>query len=169
VKTSIDLRTALVVSSARVKKAPMTADQKPGTILLVDDERHIRNVVRAALEADGYYVLEAADGEEGMKVAEACEVTIHLLLTDIVMPKKTGQQLAEYLEPLCPGIKVVYMTGHAQDVHLRRHVVEKGYTLIEKPFMPSMVARKVGEILAVQKKPNRKEERPLYRTVARRS
>ncbi len=86
------------------------------TILVVDDEFEVRSLARDILESNGFTVLEAASGEEALRLAEAHPHPIHLLLTDIVMPGINGGQLAERMRVFRRETKVVYMSGHTTEV-----------------------------------------------------
>ena len=103
-------------------------------ILVVDDERLVRWSLRQKCEEWGYHVLEAADTQNAIEVAEAFSETIHLLLTDVIMPYASGRLLAERLAILRPEIKVVFMTGYTDDVVIHNKLLENGVYLLRKPF-----------------------------------
>lgn len=121
----------------------------PGTetVLLVEDEGMLRELAREVLEASGYRVLEAAGGEEALRVAGAHDGTIHLLLTDVVMPEINGRVVAERLAPLRPAMRVLYTSGYTDDAVFQRGVLPEGTAFIQKPFTPEALTRKVREIL----------------------
>ncbi len=117
------------------------------TILLVEDEARVRKLVRDLLRGRGYTVLEAGDGAEALRVAAAHPATIHLLVTDVVMPRLSGRALAEHLTALRPSLKVLYLSGYTDDAILR-HGVQEGAALLAKPFTPEALVRRVREALA---------------------
>jgi signal transduction histidine kinase/ActR/RegA family two-component response regulator len=124
----------------------------PGTetVLLVEDEAMLRALSREVLEGSGYRVLEAAGGEEALRVAAAHEGTIHLLLTDVVMPGLNGRMVAERLAPSRPAMKVLYTSGYTDDAVFQRGVLPEGTAFIQKPFKTEDLTRKVREILDAQ-------------------
>jgi CheY-like chemotaxis protein len=117
------------------------------TILLVEDEPGVRNLVRDTLKEDGYIVLEAANSAEALLLSGQHTGPIHLLLTDVVMPGLSGRQLAERLLPLRPELKVLYMSGYTDDAIVRHGVLEPGVAFLHKPFAPQMLTHKVREVL----------------------
>jgi len=115
-------------------------------ILLVEDEDAVRDLVRRILKARGYAVVEARNGREGLKVCESHPGGIDLLVTDVVMPELGGRELAEAAVKLRPGLKVVLMSGHTQDVILKEGV-QQGAAFLHKPFTPMQLAQKVRDAL----------------------
>ena len=115
-------------------------------ILLVEDEDAVRKLARMILETSGYKVLDARDGQEGLALCEAHEGPIDLLVSDVVMPELGGRELAESALKLRPGLKVLFMSGHTQDVVLKEGV-QKGTAFLQKPFTPVALAQKVRETL----------------------
>jgi len=115
-------------------------------VLLVEDDGAVRAMARQALLAFGYRVLEAGDGREALRVEQDHPGQIHLLLTDVVMPRMTGRQLAERVTRLRPEVRVVYMSGYTNDAVLLRGVSpETGF--VHKPFTPMALARAVRHAL----------------------
>jgi two-component system CheB/CheR fusion protein len=119
------------------------------TVLLVEDEDAVRVLARTILEKSGYVVLAARNGREGLAVCEAHPGPIDLLVTDVVMPEVGGRELAEGTLRLRPSMKVMFMSGHMQDVVLREGV-QKGTAFLQKPFTPAGLARAVREALDVK-------------------
>jgi len=122
-------------------------EARPGseTILLVEDEDVVRELTRRVLERQGYTVLACADGEEAIHLAERDDRTIHLLLTDVVMPGLRGYEVARKVAASRPAIKILYMSGYAEEALVGRPLLESA--LIEKPFAVDALARRVRETL----------------------
>jgi CheY-like chemotaxis protein len=117
------------------------------TILLAEDEPAVRGLVGETLRQLGYAVLEASDGYEALKIFEEHKTGIHLLLTDVIMPLMNGQELTVRVKAICPGIKVLYMSGYTDDV-LAFHGIEPAIDFIQKPFSSSELAEKLAGVLA---------------------
>jgi two-component system cell cycle sensor histidine kinase/response regulator CckA len=117
------------------------------TLLIVEDEPAVRRLSRQVLELQGYRVLEADSGDAALKIAEERASAFAMLLTDVVMPKMGGRQLAETLRGRWPLVKVLYMSGYMDDAVLRYGVVESRTAFLQKPFSPAQLAWKVREVL----------------------
>jgi PAS domain S-box-containing protein len=117
------------------------------TILLVEDEDVVRELVREVLDMNGYTVLESRNGPEALALAAAHAGRIHLMLTDLVMPRMSGRELAEKLGPQRPDMRVLYMSGYTDDTVLHHGIVDPGVSFLQKPFRAEALARKVREIL----------------------
>jgi two-component system, cell cycle sensor histidine kinase and response regulator CckA len=117
------------------------------TILLVEDEEAVRTLARKTLQSYGYHLLEAANGEEGFRVAAKHGKKIHLLLTDVIMPGISGREMAERLSPYHPEMKVLYITGYTDTSVVQHGILEPGTALLLKPFKPDALAQKVREAL----------------------
>jgi len=125
------------------------------TILLVDDEPDILALAREMLEGEGYEILDALNAEEAVRVAAAHAGPIHLLLTDVVMPGASGQDLAQLLGLQRPELRVIYMSSFAIIKGLRQFTeVENGLDLgtpiVLKPFTLDRLMEKVHEVLAAK-------------------
>jgi CheY-like chemotaxis protein len=116
-------------------------------VLVVEDQDTVRNLTVTVLKEHGYRVLDAAHGEDALLVAERHPGPIHLLLTDVVMPHMTGKEVAERLKALRPELKVLYMSGYAADVIVRRELLSSDAPYLAKPFAPDVLAAKVREVL----------------------
>jgi CheY-like chemotaxis protein len=117
------------------------------TVLLVEDEDSVRQLVRETLESRGYRVLEAAHGNAALALAASHADPIHLLITDVVMPGLSGHELVQQILPARPAIKVLYLSGYAQDAFATPTPGEAQETFLQKPFTLQSLTRKVREIL----------------------
>ncbi|MBN1993105.1 MAG: response regulator [Anaerolineae bacterium] len=118
------------------------------TILLVEDDDMVRELARQALRQDGYQILEARNGREALKVCEQANQTIHLLLTDVVMPGGlNGHDVAQHLRAIHPEIKVLYMSGYVDEAIAQYGILDAGATFLQKPFSPVALSLKVREVL----------------------
>src|SRR6266566_3119134 len=122
-------------------------DRGTETILVVEDEPAVLSLSRRALEAQGYVVLAASDASDAMRVVERHGGTIHLLLTDVVMPGLSGRELADRLATRRPGIRVLYMSGYPGDAVVQHGALPHGSAFLQKPFSPDGLARKVRDVL----------------------
>ena len=133
-----------------LEAASLSASEKaaePATILLVEDEDGVRKLTRRVLERFGYRVLEAANGQEGLELARATREPIDLLLTDMIMPRMSGKELARAVGERFPALPVLFMSGYTGESLHERGELEGVETVIEKPFRPAELARTVRELL----------------------
>jgi CheY-like chemotaxis protein len=133
------------VSAPAPPQAP--AERGSATILLVEDEDGVRRVATRILEARGYVVLAAADGEEARTVARMHAGRIDLLLTDVVMPRLGGPELARELTAIEPSLRTLFASGHAIDEVERRGIVAGEGTFLHKPYTPDALAAAVRRAL----------------------
>jgi PAS domain S-box-containing protein len=122
---------------------------EPGTetILFVEDEQSVRELVSEYLAARGYQVLDAADGMQALEIAAAHAGKIQLLITDVVMPRLSGRELAARLAATRPDLKVLYISGYTDDSVFRHGVLEGGMAFLQKPFNLKALGTKIREIL----------------------
>jgi PAS domain S-box-containing protein len=113
------------------------------TVLVVEDEEALRRLTRRVLESRGYTVLDAANGDDAIRVLAGSAGRVDLLLTDVVMPGMSGRELVERLMPVYPWLRVLFMSGYTEDMMLHHRVAEMGIVLIEKPFTGEALARAV--------------------------
>jgi two-component system cell cycle sensor histidine kinase/response regulator CckA len=115
---------------------------------VVEDEEGVRKVVLEVLKRQGYRVLQAAHEEDALLVCQQYKDTIDLMVTDVVMPRISGLELAKRLVAFRPEMKVLYMSGYTDNTIVHHGVLEKGVNYIQKPFTVEGLARKVEEVLA---------------------
>jgi CheY-like chemotaxis protein len=116
-------------------------------VLLVEDQDALREMIHEVLVDLGYEVLAAADGPRALELAAGREKPADLLLTDLVMPRMSGRELAEQLRNRWPRLHVLYMSGYTADVVARHGILEPGVHLLHKPFSMSELAQRVREAL----------------------
>jgi CheY-like chemotaxis protein len=119
------------------------------TILVVDDEPEVRKLVTAMLTRQGYRVLTADTGENAVRLFKSTP-EIDLLLTDVVAPGMSGPMIADQIAALKPDVKVLFMSGYDSTQVVQRYVVEKGYSLLTKPFTIDQLEKKVVQILSAE-------------------
>ncbi|MCD4795961.1 MAG: response regulator [Candidatus Cloacimonetes bacterium] len=117
------------------------------TILLVEDENDIRHFITTILEEQGYNILEADNGKEGLKKSKKYKETIHLLLSDIRMPKMSGPELSLKIRSNHPETKILFISGHTDDDEIRNNISDLKAGFLQKPFSFSSLVTKVREIL----------------------
>jgi CheY-like chemotaxis protein len=117
------------------------------TILLAEDEPSLRRLMSRVLRTQGYTILEAADGNEALALAQANGPKIQLLLTDVIMPGLSGKMLAEWLTQVNPGVKVLFISGYINNAAVRGAMSKSGTFFLQKPFNPLNLAKKVREAL----------------------
>jgi DNA-binding NtrC family response regulator len=117
------------------------------TLLLVEDETPVLELTQDILTAHGYRVLCAMDGEAALHVAEAYEGPIHLLVTDVIMPRMSGRELADVLCSCRPEMRVLFVSGYTDDAIVHHGVLAQGINFLSKPFGVDALARKVRAVL----------------------
>jgi two-component system, cell cycle sensor histidine kinase and response regulator CckA len=141
-----------VAASGALVEAPATLAETPidgsETILLVEDENAVRRAVSEFLGLHGYTVLEAKDGLDALAIAKDYGSTIHLVVSDVVMPNMSGGQLAKELRARRPESKVLFVSGYAGKTLIDHHVAEPGMNLLEKPFSLRQLCGKVRSMLS---------------------
>jgi PAS domain S-box-containing protein len=117
------------------------------TVLVVEDEPAVRRVLRVTLEAQGYQVLEADGGASALRLVSEYPRSIHLLVTDVVMPGMGGREVAERLLQKHPEMRVLYSSGYTDDAVVRNGVIEATDAFLQKPFTPTTLVEKVRAVL----------------------
>jgi signal transduction histidine kinase len=118
------------------------------TVLLVEDEEQVRDVVCEILRADGYRVLAAASPLEAIGLANGHTGALDLLLTDVVMPQMNGRELADRLKALRPEMRVLFVSGYTGNVVVHHGVLDESMAFLQKPIVPDMLLRKLRDVLA---------------------
>jgi CheY-like chemotaxis protein len=139
--------------SAAATKTAVAASVRPSafgseTVLLVEDEETILRVGRELLTSLGYRVLTAPDGVRALELVASHRGRIHLLITDVVMPKMGGFELATKLAEQQPGLRVLYSSGYTETAIVEQGVLAEGINFLQKPYSPSTLARRVREALS---------------------
>ena len=140
-------RTDLAVEPAAPAIGPASSVRGTETILLVESELPVRAVIRAILHRHGYRVLDVENPSEALLVCEQLEQPIHLLLTDVVMPRMSGPKLAERLASIRPDMAVLFVSGYAEDAIVHHGTVDPGVELLAKPIVPEALVRRVRQVL----------------------
>ena len=135
---------ALVPGAVGVPDAPPQGSE---TVLLVEDDPGVREFAATILSLYGYRVLAAGDGAEALRLAEASERPIDLLLTDVVMPGTSGPELVAMLDARSPGLKVIFMSGYTDDAVIRHGLLTADVAFIQKPYSAQALAEKVRTTL----------------------
>jgi PAS domain S-box-containing protein len=117
------------------------------TILLVEDELGVRQLVCEMLQRLGYQILQAGGGAEALQLFEQHKGSIDLLITDVIMPQMSGRELAQRLKLVQPSLKVLYISGYTDDMLAHHGVLESNVFLLQKPFAPDELAKKLREVL----------------------
>ncbi|HEV8381974.1 MAG TPA: PAS domain S-box protein [Gemmatimonadales bacterium] len=147
--TSFKIYLPRIAAPAGTLAGPQRVRPERGTetVLVVEDEPAVLTLSRRALESQGYVVLAASDAAAALRVVERHGGTIHLLLTDVVMPGLSGRELADRLAAQRPGIRVLYMSGYPGDAVVQHGTLPSGSAFLQKPFSPDGLARKVRDVL----------------------
>ncbi len=128
-------------------KSPVNENSGSETVLLVEDEDSVRELVRETLSSRGYKVLEAENGEAGLKIAANTREHIDLLITDVMMPGIGGRELAKKLAAMRPSIGVLYLSGYTEDALFNQASMRPGTAFLQKPFTLQTLAKKVRDVL----------------------
>jgi CheY-like chemotaxis protein len=135
------------VDSPRTPLQPVEKSDNFETVLVVEDEDIVRELVCEVLEHQGYNVLCARDGIEALNMAEDYDSEIHLLVTDVIMPHMNGHELAHKLTALRPDMKVLYVSGYSDNDIGDHGTLDPRFELLQKPFTPQVLARKIRDVI----------------------
>jgi two-component system, cell cycle sensor histidine kinase and response regulator CckA len=130
--------------------APRALPRGSEVVLLVEDEKGVRELAREYLEMSGYTVIEAEDGHTALELAAMHAGPIHLLMTDVVMPGISGRELADRVLHIRPGIKVLYMSGYTDQAVVRHGILDSDAVLLQKPFSLATLAAKLRDVLTAE-------------------
>jgi PAS domain S-box-containing protein len=133
--------------SLSATNSPVQQNAGSETVLLVEDEESVRELVRETLLSRGYKVLEAENGEVGLRIAETCQETIDILITDVVMPGIGGRELVKRLVVQRPSMRVLYLSGYTEDAVLNQGSLGDDVAFLQKPFTLQALAKKVYDVL----------------------
>ena len=136
-----------VTTERMAAKAPQAMQGGTETVLVVDDESSILRLIVDTLQPLGYHVLEAANGEDAVQIVINTDKKIDLLLTDVIMPGMSGKELAEKLGALRSDMKIMFMSGYTDNVIVHQGVLEPGVLFINKPVLPSLLTKKIRQVL----------------------
>ncbi len=136
-------------AGAARQRGPQDAAGGTETVLLVEDEEQVRDLARRVLERAGYTVLAAADAEAAVALADRHAGEIHLLVTDVVLPRMSGRELAARLGIHRPAIKVLYVSGTSDYAIARHRLLDPGTEFLEKPFSLERLLQKVRQVLGL--------------------
>jgi two-component system, cell cycle sensor histidine kinase and response regulator CckA len=134
-------------SEVRITKPAEHSPRGCETLLLVEDEASVRQASRQFLTRSGYNVLEATDGEDAIRASREHRGPIHLMITDVVMPRMGGPRLAERLAEERPDMKVLFVSGYAENTVLQHGKIDVTTRFLQKPFSLKALARKAREVL----------------------
>jgi len=149
--TTFTIVLPLVAGPPQPDAGPARRDARTGsgTVLVVEDDEAVRRFILKVLREHGYRALEAADGAEALGLCDSYPAPIDAILTDVVMPGMTGGELARAAAHRRPAAKILFMSGHPEDVSARQELAVERAPLLAKPFVPEQLLRAVDELLAV--------------------
>jgi two-component system, cell cycle sensor histidine kinase and response regulator CckA len=117
------------------------------TILVVEDETRVRKLIVGVLGSRGYRVLEATRGEEALRLCQRYDGDIDLAVVDVVMPEMSGPEFVRRLRPLCPKMRVLFMSGYTDEAIVHHGIDNNGLSFLQKPFLPDALSRKIRQVL----------------------
>jgi PAS domain S-box-containing protein len=139
-----------IIEPEREERRPQELPEPEGgieTLLLAEDDADVRNLTKTILTEAGYTVLEAVDGEDAIKVFTENKDAVQLVLLDVIMPKKNGKEVHNWIKKISPGAKVLFMSGYSADTIFKKGVLEEGLNFLTKPATPPELLMKVREVI----------------------
>jgi len=147
--TTFNIYLPLLQSPVRDVEIPEPLEARRGTetVLLAEDDDSVRNLIITLLTEAGYTVISSSDGEQAVEAFLKNKDRIHLLILDLIMPKKNGKEVFEAMRKIRPDIKVLFMSGYAADIFEKRDIPEEGLNLLLKPISPTLFLNRVRDTL----------------------
>jgi signal transduction histidine kinase len=147
--TTFKLYLPLIESKPEDKQHEVSPLAKTGTetILICEDDLHVRGLMKEILEKAGYEIIEAGDGEDSISIFNQHKDRLHLLILDVVMPKKNGKEVYDEIKKAKPDIKVIFVSGYSADIIHKKGIMEEGMEFISKPISPGDFLAKVRDVL----------------------
>ncbi len=169
VKSKIEVGTTFMIYLPQVDDIPKEENKKASksttaipkfssTILLVEDSASLRKMLRDILVQYGFVVLEASNALEALQHVAANRDKIELLLNDVVLPQVAGPVLAKQILSVCPKIKIIYMSGYAEDILSQYGISPQQVPFLQKPFTPDMLLKKIEEVLLTKTEEKKEKE-----------
>ena len=148
---------------AATTPASLTVQPHRGeTVLIAEDEEAVRALACEFLQSAGYQVLTAADGVEALEIAERLKGSIHILVTDVVMPRMRGPELARRVQQKLPHLKVVFISGYTEEIHGTTNAISDG-SFLQKPFSRAQLLQKLADALHTQTPPKPRQPEKYFR------
>ena len=137
------------MSASLEKEKEAAASVKHGneTVLVAEDDASLRKLTTIVLESFGYSVITAVDGEDAIAKFMENSERISIVLLDMIMPKKNGEEVGEAIRKVSPGVKILFASGYTMDMIKGKKLMETGFDFIQKPFTPKALLIKVREVL----------------------
>lgn len=147
--TTFKLYLPLIESKVEDKQPEVYPPEKTGTetILICEDDLQVRGLMKEILEKAGYEIIEAEDGEDSIRIFNQHKDRLHLLILDVVMPKKNGKEVYDEIKKAKPDIKVVFVSGYSADIIHKKGIMEEGMEFISKPISPGDFLAKIRDVL----------------------
>jgi len=135
------------IGAAELTKKAVEPERGTETVLLAEDEANVRRFVKTVLEEFGYTVIEAVDGEDAINKFQQNKEKIHLIILDVIMPRKSGREAYESIVSSAPDARFLFTSGYNEDIIHKKGILEEGLDFISKPFVPTGFLRKVRAVL----------------------
>ncbi|MBI5639554.1 MAG: response regulator, partial [Nitrospirae bacterium] len=129
------------------EKSPAEARRGTETVLVAEDDERLRRLTRTVLEEAGYTVIEAVDGEDALDKFSENKNAVHLIISDVIMPKKNGIEVCKEIKKMRPAVKALFLSGYAADIISSTGMIEEGIELVHKPVSHGELLLKIRKIL----------------------